>query len=67
MRWDRRGHSGLYGQEVLNIREGAVVRHRADGQDVAHERVKVNGAHGGFDVILTKGRPTSHEHRLHAT
>ena len=61
-----RGGSHLRVQQVPNVREGAVVRQRAHRQDVAHERVEVDGAHGGFQVILAKGWTASHEHRLHA-
>lgn len=62
-----RGWSRLLGQQVGYVGEGAVVWKREGGQDVAHERVQVDRAHGGLDVILAKGWPTGHEHRLHAT
>lgn len=60
------GSNWLFGQQVLDVKEGAVVWKRSDGQDVAHEGVQVDSGHGGLDVILAKGRPVSHKQRLHA-
>lgn len=61
-----RGLGRLLRQQVLNVREGAVVRQRGHSQDVAQEGVEVDGAHGGLGVALAEGRPAGQEDGLHA-
>lgn len=60
------GRGRLMDEQVFDVIEGAVVWQRVDGKDVAHERVKVDGAHGGLDVILAESRTSGHEQGLHA-
>lgn len=61
-----RGLGGLLRQQVLNVGQGAVVGQRRHSQDVAEERVEIDGAHGGLGVALAEGRPTGQEEGLHA-
>lgn len=66
------GHAGAWGlrgllcQQVLNVGQGAIVGQRWHSKDVAEEGVEVNGAHGGFGVVLAEGWPTGQEEGVHA-
>lgn len=61
-----RGLGGLLSQQVLDVGQGAVVGQWWHSQDVAEQRVEIDGSHGGFGVVLAEGRPTGQEEGMHA-